>query len=330
MLTSKKGADMPKDPLGFMARMNALSLMLITPEFYRVRRLRGEQASRIDYSDVQFSMQPEHMTFDGLKIRYARSRMKGAPTILFLSPLPQSLLCYDAVWSQLSEAADLVALDLPGFGRSEGGIEHMNFAAQSAFLETFLNTLDLSDVHIVAPDIAMPVALHYAIHRHHRVKSLLVGDGPGILPSVDGSLIRKIVGSGFWRTMVRLNGVRTFIAGAMQLGNLHYSPSCKEIEDYLASYSGRIGQVTAFFRQYPEGCRGLTENIDRLALPVQIFWADEDAFLNVENAHRLHARLPNSALHIFRKCGHFCYQDQSAAFAGLIRHWVIDGHFTNA
>ena len=91
----------------------------------------------------------------------------------------------------------LVAVDLPGFGRSEGGHEHMTLDAQSAFLEQFINTQELEDVHVVAPDIAMPVALHYAIHREHKVKSLLVGDGPGILPSADGSLIRKIVGSGF-------------------------------------------------------------------------------------------------------------------------------------
>jgi hypothetical protein len=79
-----------------------------------------------------------------------------------------------------------------------------------------------------------------ARHRHPQygkpglsTVELMVGDGPGILPSKDGSLIRKIVGSGFWRTMVRLNGVRTFIAGAMQLGYLHYSPTCDEFEDYV-------------------------------------------------------------------------------------------------
>ena len=104
--------------------------------------------------------------------------------------------------------ANLVALDLPGFGRSEGGYEHMSFEAQSAFLEAFIDAQELEDVHVVAPDIAMPVALHYVIHRKHKVKSLMVGDGPAILPSADGSFIRRIVGSGFWRSLVRLNGVK--------------------------------------------------------------------------------------------------------------------------
>ncbi|WP_171178193.1 alpha/beta fold hydrolase [Ruegeria sp. HKCCD8929] len=317
---------MPKNPLGITARMNALSLMLITPEFYRVRRLRPARASKIDHEPALFKMKPEVMQLDGLNIRIATSRKPDRPTVLFLSPLPQSILCYDAVWAQLSDDADLIAVDLPGFGRSEGGSDYMTFAAQSAFLEKFIDAMGLSDVHIAAADIAKPVAMHYVIHRNHKAKSLLVGDGPGILPSSDGSLIRKIVGSGFWRTMVRLNGARTFIAGAFQLGYLHYSPKRDEVEDYISSYAGRIDQVTKFFKQYPEGCADLTANIEKLKVPVQVFWADEDAFLNVENAHHLHKHLPDSSLHIFKNCGHFCYQDKSSEFAQMMRNWIAGGY----
>ena len=189
---------------------------------------------------------------------------KGTPTILFLSPLPQSILCYDTVWSRLSGMANLVALDLPGFGRSEGGYEHMSFEAQSAFLEAFIDAQELEDVDVVAPDIAMPYII---IHRKHKVKSLMVGDGPAILPSADGSFIRRIVGSGFWRSLVRLNGVKTFIAGGMQLGYLHYSPTCDEIEDYVQSYAGRMGQVTLSLSNILKG-KELTDKIESVGTGV--------------------------------------------------------------
>jgi len=315
---------MPNDPLGFFARMNAMSLMLITPEYYRVRRLRAAKASEIDYENSQFQMRTERMELDGLNVRFAQSRKENRPTVLFLSPLPQSILCYNAVWAQLEEESDLIAVDLPGFGGSDGNSDHMSFAAQSAFLEKFIDTLGLSNVHIVAPDIAMPIAMHYAIHREHKAKNLLIGDGPGILPSADGSLIRKIVYSGFWRTMVRMNGAKTFLAGALQLGYLHYRPTKNELDDYVSSYQGRIGQITQYFKQYPEGCQDLTANIKNLEVPVQVFWADEDAFLKVENAHQLHDCLSNSTLHVFKNCGHFCYQDKSTEFADMVRNWIAD------
>ena len=113
----------------------------------------------------------------------------------------------------------------------------------------------------------------------------------------------------------------------MQLGYLHYSPTCDEIEDYVQSYAGRMGQVTAV-KQYPEGRKELTDKIESLELPVQVFWGDEDAILKAENAHFLHSRLPHSAVHVFESCGHFSYQDQSSAFAKLIQDWVVGKQFS--
>jgi pimeloyl-ACP methyl ester carboxylesterase len=317
---------MSKDPIGLVAKMNALSLMLITPEYYKVRRMRAKNASKIDHKPANLSMEPKRMQVDGLNIRYAQNSVKNGPSILFLSPLPQSILCYDKVWASLSEKTNLVALDMPGFGRSDGDSSYMSFAAQSAFLEKFVAKMGLSDFHIVAPDVAMPVALHYVIHRNHKAKSILIGDGPGILPSSDGSLIKKIVGSGFWRTTVNMTGAATFISGANSLGYLHYSPTAEEMSDYIASYSGRMSQITKWFKGYPEGSKTIDPHLETLTVPVQVFWGDQDAFLTTDNAKRLHARLPNSALTIFENCGHFCYQDKSGAFCDMLDAWAQGGY----
>ena len=317
---------MPKDPIGMLGRLNAASLMMITPEFYKVRSMRAARASKINYTLANFTMKPKNMQLDGLKIRYATGGNLDRPTVLFLSPLPQSIFCYDSIWAAMAADANLIALDLPGFGRSEGDMSFMTFAAQSAFLEKFISEMSLTDVHIVAPDVAMPVALHYAMHRDHKAASILIGDGPCILPSDDGSLIKKIVHSGFWRSMVNMTGPRAFVAGAIQLGYLHYSPSAEEVADYVASYSGRINQVTAWFKHYPEGLKDIDPHLETLNVPVHVFWGDQDAFLTTDNAARLHKRLPKSALTIFERCGHFCYQDKEVEFTELVRTWVNKGH----
>jgi len=85
---------MPKDPIGILGRMNAASLMMITPEFFKVRRLRTKGAAKISETPARFAMKPERMTLDGVDIRFARAGNPNGPTVLFLSPLPQSILCY--------------------------------------------------------------------------------------------------------------------------------------------------------------------------------------------------------------------------------------------
>ncbi|MDA7777520.1 alpha/beta hydrolase [Rhodobacteraceae bacterium] len=317
---------MPKDPIGVLGRLNAASLMMITPEFYKLWSKRAKAAGKINHDLANFTIKPAYMQLDGLKIRYATGGNSDGPTVLFLSPLPQSILCYDATWSALSTNTNLVALDLPGFGQSEGNISYMTFAAQSAFLQKFISELGLSDVHIVAPDVGMPVALHYVLHRDHKAKSILVGAGPSVQPSADGSLVQKMIGSGFWRFVFTLTGAPAFISGANQLGYLNYSPSAEEVADYVASYSGRVGPVTKWFKGYPEGLKDIDPHLETLDVPVHVFWGDQDAFLTTDNAARLHKRLPKSALTIFERCGHFCYQDKEVEFTKLVRTWINKGH----
>ena len=317
---------MPKDPIGVLGRLNAASLMMITPEFYKLWSKRAKGAGKINHDFAQFTIKPTYMQLDDLKIRYATGGNPDGPTVLFLSPLPQSILCYDATWAALAASANLVALDLPGFGQSEGSIGHMTFAAQSAFLQKFISKLGLSGVHIVAPDVGMPVALHYVLHREHKAKSILLGAGPSVQPSADGSLVKKMIGSGFWRLVFTLTGAPAFISGANQLGYLNYSPSAEELADYVASYSGRVGPVTQWFKGYPEGLKDIDPHLETLNVPVHVFWGDHDAFLMKDNAVRLHERLPKSALTIFEGSGHFCYQDKATEFTELVGTWVENAH----
>jgi pimeloyl-ACP methyl ester carboxylesterase len=318
--------DDAKTPIGFVDGINASVLLAVTPEYQKVQAARRASTERIVVRPGPFVMQPQFVTIDGKKLRYARGGLAEGPTVLLLSPLPQSILCFDQIWPALAERFCVVALDLPGFGGSEGGDEVMSFEAQSRMLDAFVRAMDLHDLHIVGPDVGMPVALHYAIHREHRAKSLIVGDGPCVLPTVNGSIIDKAVDSAFWRMVFRVAGAGPFVEGAIRLGYVNYTPSYAEVADYVASYAGRIGPVTEWFRTYPENLATIDPYLGELDLPVQLFWGDLDQFLLPETGRRADARLKRSRLTVFENCGHLSYQDQRDDFAGMVIDWVEQGH----
>ena len=219
-------------------------------------------------------MEPDFVVVEGKRLRYARGGTEGKPIVLFLSPLPQSILCFDQIWPLMVDRFELVALDLPGFGRSEGGAEVMTSEAQSHILDAFVRQMDLADFHLVGPDVGTPVALHYAIHREHRARSLLVGDGPCVSPSANGSIIDRAVNSRFWRTVFRVGGAGPFVEGANRLAYVNYTPSHDEVADYVASYRGRIGAVMEWFRAYPQIIASIEPHLAKIDLPVQIFWGE--------------------------------------------------------
>ena len=311
-----------RDPIGLFGKLNAGVLLAVTPEYQKIKAARREGAGRIASSPRSIVMQTEYRTIAGVKVRYAEGGKQDGPLVLLLSPLPQSILCYDPIWTELGVHCRLVALDLPGFGRSEGGLEFMSFDAQSRFLDQFVRALNLKQMHIVGPDVGMAVALHYAIHRDHEAASLIIGDGPGILPTANGSIINKAVNSGFWRMMFRITGARAFVDGAVRLALVNYSPCAEELADYVASYDGRIGPITHWFATYPENLATVDPHLAELDLPVKVFWGDLDQFLVVDNAYRLNQRLKRSELQVFENCGHFSYQDKADEFAEMILNWA--------
>lgn len=104
-------------------------------------------------------------------------------------------------------------------------------------------------------------------------------------------------------------------------------PSAEEVEDYVISYdNGRIGPITHWFKTYPDNLATVDPHLEKLELPVQIFWGELDVFLTTDNAERLHQRLKHSKLNVFENCGHFSYQDQPDAFAEMVVAWVEGGY----
>ena len=314
------------DPISLLGKFNANVLLAVTPEYSKFKKAKRSRAGRAESRSVNFSIQTQYQTIDGIKIRYAQGGQQDGPVVLLLSPLPQSILCFDPIWNSLAQHCQLVALDMPGFGRSEGGVEFMSFEAQGRFIDRFINVMDLKQVHIVGPDVGMPSALHYVIHQKHEVASLILGDGPGILPTANGSIIDKAVESKFWRIVFRVTGAQAFVEGAYQLGCINYIPSTAEITDYVESYNGRIGSVTHWFKTYSENIATIDPHLASLDLPVQIFWGDQDIFLLSENASRLNQRLKRSQLQVFENCGHFSYQDKAKVFSDMILTWVNKGY----
>jgi pimeloyl-ACP methyl ester carboxylesterase len=77
-------------------------------------------------------------------------------------------------WPALVPTARLVAVDLPGFGHSEGRAEMLTPSAMADFLGRFIARLGLGQVHLVAPDVGASAALFLAARQPGAIRSLVV------------------------------------------------------------------------------------------------------------------------------------------------------------
>lgn len=299
-------------------------LMLFTREYNSLEKIRNTNKYSIEASIPKpTNIETKYITINGSAIRYAHHENPGKEKLVLLSPLPQSIIAYAPIWKRLTDKYEVYAYDLPGFGRSEGGVEYMTFKAQGEFLKQFLETMEINEPHLIGPDIGMPSILYYVGNFENDVKSIMVGDGPAIDPSNNGSIIEKLGFSSFWQFLIgTFVGSGAFVDVGNKVGYVNYKPNEFELSDYKKSYAGRLGNSIEWFDKYPQSLATVDPLLDTITTPTQLFWGENDEILPKDNGERIHLRMQNSQLDIIPSCGHFSYQDRSDEFLNILEKWV--------
>lgn len=300
--------------------------MLLTPEYSLIKNQIADLGGRLPKSSGIQHIKPEFMNLRGINVRYATGGNPDGPTLLMLSPLPQSILAFDQIWPLLESKYNLVALDLPGFGKSEGGMEYMTFKAQGEFLADFIKEMNIKNPHILGPDVGLPAAMYYAIHCENDVASLILGDGPAILDTQVGSVISKMIHSKFFRKLFTLVDSGAFLDAADRLCWVRHTPSDEELTDYVESYRGRLKPIMQWFKGYSENLKTIDPALEELDVPTKIFWGDSDVLLYKSDAKKIDKRMKYTEMMIFKDCGHFSYQDQYEQFADMLIKWIDGGY----
>src|SRR6478752_3841404 len=188
---------------------------------------------------------------DGVRVRFADNQAVSDTTVLLLAPWPESLWAFRRIWSRVAAAGRVVAVDLPGFGHSDGRPE------------------------LVGPDGGTAAALFLAAKAPGRVTSLTVGGGAVRFPIEAGGALKDIIDAPSL-DVVRGLDARTNIGSAVETG----AASGREPEvheDYVSAYDlGRFAESARFVRHYPEQNPILRDLLPTITTPTRILAGRND------------------------------------------------------
>jgi pimeloyl-ACP methyl ester carboxylesterase len=265
---------------------------------------------------------PTFRTVDGVSIRFVESDRRDTDALL-LSPWPESVFAYEPTWARLAEKTHLVAIDLPGFGRSERRDALMTPRAMGEFIVRAADAFRLERPHVVGPDIGTSAALFAAAAHPDRVLSLVVGTGGAAVPLQLGDPLREWVLAPDLEPYRRIGG-RAIVGRVIQTLE-RYTVSDAAREDYLASFEGdRFAESIRYVQSYPTELEALRDVLLQIQTPVQIISGRRDAVVPLANAEYLDQRLPHSQLHVI-DAGHFIWEDAADEYAAVVSAWWTDG-----
>src|SRR5260370_9979128 len=107
----------------------------------------------------------------GVRVRFADNKADSDITVLLLAPWPESLWAFRRIWDRVSAVGRAVAIDLPGFGHSDGRPDLIAPDTSGTFLAGLIDEWGLGAPHVVGPDVGTAAALFLAANAPDPVTS---------------------------------------------------------------------------------------------------------------------------------------------------------------
>lgn len=264
----------------------------------------------------------ERFAWQGRQIAWGRAG--NGPAVVFCHGTPWSSVLWRPMAEALSDRYTVYLWDMPGYGMSSKQPDHpVNFAVQADAFGALLRHWELDRPHVIAHDFGGAVSLRAHLVGGAAYASLMLVDVVAIPPS----------GSPFFKFVQENPGLLEQLPGYIHqamvrayIGNASHKPlRDNDLDDLVKPWTGDIGQ-TAFYRQiidYDE--RYLRDNEDRLpalTIPVHIVWGEQDAWIPVKQAERLHALIPHSTLRTVGDSNHLIHFDAPAQLMYEATSWL--------
>jgi len=209
----------------------------------------------------------------------------GGPPVLYLHGVPTNA----DIWTPFLAATGGIAVDLPGYGRSgkRGDLDY-TIPGYVAFLDRFLELLEVDAVRLVCEDWGAGFGLGWAMRQPRRVRRLVLIDA---VPLLAGYRWHR------WARVWRTPGLGEVAMGlavrpVLRRGVPH------ELVDTVAEHLDQ-GTQRAILRLYrwadPDVLATAGAHLGDIEAPALIVWGEEDPYIPVRFAHGYAAVLGGEA-----------------------------------
>ncbi|MGH2923780.1 MAG: alpha/beta fold hydrolase [Solirubrobacterales bacterium] len=249
---------------------------------------------------------------DGIATFFRRLPGEGPPAV-FVHGNPT----HSADWLPILERirGPALALDLPGFGRSERPDParfDYGFHRYALFLDRFLDELGVGGHSLVAHDWG-GLALIAAQRRPERVRRLVLTNCVPLLPGYRWHRLART-----WRTrglgeISNRLWTRRLLALGLREARGDWSPFPPEFVDMIWDHldAGTFGAILRLYRSADESALARAgEGLGRIEAPALVIWSGRDRYLPARFGRAYADALGNAELIELPRAGHWSWRDE--------------------
>ena len=248
------------------------------------------------------------------QVRYVRRRapeaVPGDLPILVLHGWGAHIEAVAPILAALEGDADVIALDLPGFGESEPPPDAWDVDSYARFIIHFLDEMAVERAHLVGHSHGGRVSIALAADEPERVGRLLLVDAAGIPPKRGWRYRRRVAVAKLGRLIGKLGSPGRGLQDRMR--------ARVASRDYLEASEAMRGTFRAVI------AADLGERLPRVRSSTLLVWGDQDDDTPLWMGRRMEELLPDAGLVVLEGAGHYSYADSPGQFRAVARRFLLE------
>jgi len=259
---------------------------------------------------------------------------RDRPTILLIHGLQDEADTWRHVFGPLAQTHRVIALDLPGFGRSDKARRNYGVPFYADVVGSVLDTLGIYYATLVGNSMGAMIAEHVALVSPGRVARLVLADGTLRIverpPSAKTSLGRMLFANSYDRRyfealrkspQAAFDSLEPYYASLMALPSPERNFLFQRVNERVWDEDQRFASLTiqtGFVRYFVTQVRHLLPHIPRLTIPTQVIWGECDAIVPISNGRARASAQPKATFTLIPGAGHLPHQEQPQAFLSAL------------
>lgn len=315
-------------------------------------RLRPEKRERI-FITRQLSSYEESYLFMQLpyaKVAYLERGEKGNEKILFLHGMTESAMNWFYTMEYLlvkSNRFHLIAIDLPGFGKTEINIQKVSRLSEYIrLIKDFLDQKGWEKVTLVGHSLGGQTAGLFAYHFPERVNKLILVDSAGLrrFPGITSSLMKAMpIPGNLLKQVSLLDWVKilansSFMKDEKYFRKMMYETAMVQkntITEYFISKNHqkliqdgvtRVQVIKNAMDAMLEKSSYIDEKIKELKMPICFIWGEKDLLVPLKYGITAYESIPHDKkkIYVFKKTGHYPPLERPRDFADIIYRFLTE------
>ena len=264
------------------------------------------------------------ITVQNIKLHYLEAG--EGDVVLMLHGFPTAAYLWRNIMPKISETHRVIALDLPGYGKSEKPLSvsySSNFYTK--LLSDFLEQLKITSVNLVVHDLGGPIGLHWAVRHKEMVKSLVLFNTL-VYPKFSWAVIAftLAIKMPFIRNWISSpNGIKKGLRIGVQNKDRITGELLQNYQEPFLEKEPRLALQKSASNISIKALQEIEKKLPTFTIPVAAIYGINDRILPhvAKTMERVKKDLPQAVVTPIPNCGHFLQEDEPEIVSKILSNF---------